>query len=76
MRGWDLKKMKGKADIKEDTCAETKAYLILQDKALQSVLKYATATCEFLQCNAEADPTRELISFSPFYRQEQGSTSG
>lgn len=52
------KKMKeGKTDIKEDTCAETKAHLILLEKALQSVLKYTAVTSEFLQYNAQADFT-------------------
>lgn len=51
--GIQKKQKEGKADIKEDTCAETKAYLILLEKVLQLVLKYATAGSEFLQHNAE-----------------------
>lgn len=75
MKVWDPKKRKeGKAEIKEGTCAEAKAYLILLEEVLQSVLKYATASSEFLQCSAEADLTWEQISFSPFYRWETGST--
>lgn len=55
---------------KKYTCAESKPYLIVLEKALQLALKYATARSQLLQCNAEADLTWEQVSFFPLLQVE------